>query len=198
MSKIAAFAEQPQTSAATARCASAGSRAELLRSRLQSRLRLLLTRPAWGMQLTAANNGSDERTTAATSDASGNQSARTSQFDAAAPKPRQKRRYRSTRETGHHHEPSGSEPFAREGLRQSPGSAATAKAPSSELLEVPEDFADDQIVVGVHPTYPKQAVAQKKVHGTVVLKPSSASRARWILCNWFPATLCSRRPLPMQ
>jgi len=44
-----------------------------------------------------------------------------------------------------------------------------AKAPSSELLEVPEDFADDQIVHRVHPTYPKQARA-RKLHGTVVLE----------------------------
>jgi len=45
----------------------------------------------------------------------------------------------------------------------------TAKAPSSELLEVPEDFADDQIVHRVHPSYPKQARA-RKIHGTVVLE----------------------------
>jgi TonB family protein len=44
-----------------------------------------------------------------------------------------------------------------------------AKAPNSELLEVPEDFADDQIVHRVHPTYPKQARA-RKLHGTVVLE----------------------------
>ena len=44
-----------------------------------------------------------------------------------------------------------------------------AKAPSSELLEVPEDFADDQIVHRVHATYPKQARA-RKLHGTVVLE----------------------------
>jgi protein TonB len=44
-----------------------------------------------------------------------------------------------------------------------------AKAPSSELLEVPEDFADDQIVHRVHPTYPKQA-RSRKLHGTVVLE----------------------------
>ena len=44
-----------------------------------------------------------------------------------------------------------------------------AKAPSSELLEVSEDFADDQIVHRVHPTYPKQARA-RKLHGTVVLE----------------------------
>ncbi len=44
-----------------------------------------------------------------------------------------------------------------------------AKAPSNELLEVPEDFADDQIVRRVHPTYPKQARA-RKVQGTVVLE----------------------------
>ncbi len=45
----------------------------------------------------------------------------------------------------------------------------TAKAPSSELLEVPEDFADDQIVHRVHPAYPKQARI-RKIHGTVVLE----------------------------
>jgi TonB family protein len=44
-----------------------------------------------------------------------------------------------------------------------------AKAPSGELLEVPEDFADDQIVRRVHPTYPKQARA-RKLQGTVVLE----------------------------
>jgi protein TonB len=46
---------------------------------------------------------------------------------------------------------------------------SAAKAPSSELLEVPEDFADDQIVHRVHATYPKQARA-RKLHGTVVLE----------------------------
>jgi protein TonB len=46
---------------------------------------------------------------------------------------------------------------------------AIAKAPSSDLLEVPEDFADDQIVRRVHPAYPKQALA-RKLHGTVVLQ----------------------------
>ena len=44
-----------------------------------------------------------------------------------------------------------------------------AKTPSSELLEVPEDFADDQIIRRVHPTYPNQARA-RKLHGTVVLE----------------------------
>ena len=44
-----------------------------------------------------------------------------------------------------------------------------AKAPGNELLEVPEDFADDQIVRRVHPNYPKQARA-RKVQGTVVLE----------------------------
>jgi periplasmic protein TonB len=39
----------------------------------------------------------------------------------------------------------------------------------SDLIEVPEDFADDQIIHRVHPTYPKQARA-KKLHGTVVLQ----------------------------
>jgi len=44
-----------------------------------------------------------------------------------------------------------------------------AKAPGNELLEVPEDFADDQIVRRLHPNYPKQARA-RKVQGTVVLE----------------------------
>jgi len=44
-----------------------------------------------------------------------------------------------------------------------------AKTPSSELLEVPEDFADDQIVRRVHPAYPKQARA-RKLQGIVVLE----------------------------
>jgi TonB family protein len=45
----------------------------------------------------------------------------------------------------------------------------TAAKPASELLEIPEDFADDQIVRRVHPVYPKQAKL-KKVQGTVVLQ----------------------------
>jgi TonB family protein len=45
----------------------------------------------------------------------------------------------------------------------------TAKAPSSDLLEVPEDFADDQVIHRVHPTYPKQALT-KKLHGSVTLQ----------------------------
>jgi TonB family protein len=46
---------------------------------------------------------------------------------------------------------------------------SAAKAPSSDLLEVPEDFADDQIVHRVHPSYPKQAKA-RKLQGIVVLQ----------------------------
>jgi protein TonB len=46
---------------------------------------------------------------------------------------------------------------------------AAAKAPSSDLLEVPEDYADDQVLHRVHPTYPKQARA-RKLHGAVVLQ----------------------------
>jgi len=45
----------------------------------------------------------------------------------------------------------------------------TAAKPASELLEIPEDFADDQVVRRVHPVYPKQAKL-KKVQGTVVLQ----------------------------
>jgi protein TonB len=44
-----------------------------------------------------------------------------------------------------------------------------SKVPSSDLLEVPEDYADDQVVHRVHPNYPKQARA-RKLHGTVVLQ----------------------------
>jgi protein TonB len=44
----------------------------------------------------------------------------------------------------------------------------TAKSPS-DLLEVPEDFADDQVVHRVHPVYPKQARV-RKLQGTVVLE----------------------------
>lgn len=47
--------------------------------------------------------------------------------------------------------------------------ATAAKAPVSDLPEVPEDFADDQVVHRVHPTYPKQALA-KKLHGSVTLQ----------------------------
>lgn len=46
---------------------------------------------------------------------------------------------------------------------------ATAAKPANDLVEVPEDYADDQIVRRVHPVYPKQAKA-KKLHGTVVLQ----------------------------
>jgi protein TonB len=46
---------------------------------------------------------------------------------------------------------------------------AASKAPSSDLLEVPEDYADDQVLHRVHPTYPKQARA-RKLHGAVVLQ----------------------------
>jgi periplasmic protein TonB len=44
-----------------------------------------------------------------------------------------------------------------------------AKAPGSDLLDVPEDYADDQVVHRVHPVYPKQA-RLKKLQGTVVLQ----------------------------
>jgi periplasmic protein TonB len=44
-----------------------------------------------------------------------------------------------------------------------------SKTPGSDLLEVPEDYADDQVVRRVHPTYPKQA-RLRKLHGTVVLQ----------------------------
>lgn len=44
-----------------------------------------------------------------------------------------------------------------------------SKVPSSDLLEVPEDYADDQVVHRVHPNYPKQARA-RKLRGTVVLQ----------------------------
>jgi len=47
--------------------------------------------------------------------------------------------------------------------------STTKKSSVSDLIEVPEDFADDQIIHRVHPTYPKQARA-KKLHGTVVLQ----------------------------
>ena len=44
-----------------------------------------------------------------------------------------------------------------------------SKSAGSDLLDVPEDYADDQVVRRVHPTYPKQASA-RKLHGTVVLQ----------------------------
>jgi len=69
-----------------------------------------------------------------------------------------------------------------QGARQDAGHAATnpalvpaslppsksAKA-ASDLLEVPEDFADDQVVHRVHPVYPKPARV-RKLQGTVVLQ----------------------------
>ena len=47
--------------------------------------------------------------------------------------------------------------------------APSAKSTGSDLLEVPEDFADDQVIHRVHPNYPKQARV-RKLHGTVVLE----------------------------
>jgi TonB family protein len=69
-----------------------------------------------------------------------------------------------------------------QGARQDAGHAATnpalvpaslppaknAKA-ASDLIEVPEDFADDQVIHRVHPVYPKQARV-RKMQGTVVLQ----------------------------
>jgi len=46
---------------------------------------------------------------------------------------------------------------------------AAPKNSGSDLLEVPEDYADDQVVHRVHPSYPKQARA-RKLQGTVVLQ----------------------------
>jgi TonB family protein len=48
-------------------------------------------------------------------------------------------------------------------------SSDAVKPPSSDLLEVPEDYADDQVVHRVRPAYPKQAKA-RKLHGPVVLE----------------------------
>jgi len=45
--------------------------------------------------------------------------------------------------------------------------AATAKSP--DLFEVPEDFADDQVIHRVHPAYPAAARA-RKIQGSVVLQ----------------------------
>ena len=45
----------------------------------------------------------------------------------------------------------------------------TVAKPNSDLLDVPEDYADDQVVRRVHPTYPKQA-RLRKLHGMVVLQ----------------------------
>jgi TonB family protein len=47
-----------------------------------------------------------------------------------------------------------------------PASTATK---SADLLDVPEDYADDQVIHRVHPGYPKQA-RLKKLQGTVVLQ----------------------------
>ena len=47
--------------------------------------------------------------------------------------------------------------------------ASAGKTAATDLVEVPEDFADDLVVHRVHPTYPKQARA-KKLHGAVVLQ----------------------------
>ena len=45
----------------------------------------------------------------------------------------------------------------------------SASAKPAELFEVPEDYADDQVVRRVHPIYPKGARV-KKLQGTVVLQ----------------------------
>ena len=47
--------------------------------------------------------------------------------------------------------------------------AAQAQGPAGELYEVPEDYADDQVIHRVRPIYPRQARA-KKLQGTVVLQ----------------------------
>src|SRR5262249_51084867 len=57
-----------------------------------------------------------------------------------------------------------------------PPTTAT-KSTGSDLIEVPEDFADDQIVHRVHPAYPKQARA-RKLHGTVVLEAVVSKRGK--------------------
>ena len=44
-----------------------------------------------------------------------------------------------------------------------------SKMSGSDLPDVPEDFADDQVIHRVHPNYPKQARA-RKLKGTVVLQ----------------------------
>jgi periplasmic protein TonB len=46
---------------------------------------------------------------------------------------------------------------------------ASAKSTNSDLLEVPEDFADDQVIHRVHPNYPRQARV-RKLRGAVVLE----------------------------
>jgi len=51
----------------------------------------------------------------------------------------------------------------------SPSVPATASARKSEILEVPEDYADDQVIHRVRPVYPKQARG-RKLQGTVVLE----------------------------
>jgi periplasmic protein TonB len=50
-----------------------------------------------------------------------------------------------------------------------PSANAVTKSSVSDLVEVPEEFADDQVIHRVHPTYPKQARA-KKLSGSVVLQ----------------------------
>lgn len=52
------------------------------------------------------------------------------------------------------------------GATNLPASTATKAA---DLLDVPEDYSDDQVIHRVHPVYPKQA-RLKKLHGTVVLQ----------------------------
>jgi TonB family protein len=46
---------------------------------------------------------------------------------------------------------------------------ASASPKAADLFEVPEDYADDQVIHRVHPIYPKGARA-KKLQGTVVLQ----------------------------
>jgi protein TonB len=50
-----------------------------------------------------------------------------------------------------------------------PSGAAATSLHASDLLEVPEDYADDQVVHRVRPVYPKQARG-RKLQGTVVLQ----------------------------
>jgi protein TonB len=57
------------------------------------------------------------------------------------------------------------------GPKSAPAAATPAPAAktSSDLIEVPEDFADDQVIHRVHPIYPRQA-RLKGSQGTVVLQ----------------------------
>jgi TonB family protein len=164
MSKIGALRGQPQTSAATP-LMPAPAPAPAAAQPVAISPSPAADAAGMGNATENANNAAASGTAAATSDASAtNQPTSQSPADSNAQKTPSVQPAKQDTSSNH----SAASPSLVKASASLPA-PATAKAPSSDLLEVPEDFADDQIVRRVHPTYPKQAVA-RKLHGTVVLQ----------------------------